>query len=334
MYATCLFCHAPLGANAVVERFPVGRRLAFDVEKGRLWAVCAACGRWNLSPLEERWEAVEDCERLFRSAHERTSTRDVGLARCDEGTELVRVGAASLPELAGWRYGREMHRRHRRSMLAFRAGAVAFGALWVGAGAGAMLPIAALYATYYAHLARGRFGVVARVPVGSDRALTLRAEHLEGVALAPGGGTLRVPHEGGARLFHGGDAVRVAGLLLARVNSAGAPDAQVARAVADIERAGGAEPYVEASARQPAAPFGALGADQSLALEMAVQEMHERRALGGELARLAVAWREAEAIAAIADDLLLPAWIGERIRAMRSGERDGARATIRSTGGS
>ena len=29
MYSTCLFCHAQLGANEVVEHFPVGRRLAF-----------------------------------------------------------------------------------------------------------------------------------------------------------------------------------------------------------------------------------------------------------------------------------------------------------------
>ena len=30
MYSTCLFCHSQLGANDIVEHFPVGRRLAFD----------------------------------------------------------------------------------------------------------------------------------------------------------------------------------------------------------------------------------------------------------------------------------------------------------------
>lgn len=30
MYSACLFCHASLGANAAIEHFPVGRRLAFD----------------------------------------------------------------------------------------------------------------------------------------------------------------------------------------------------------------------------------------------------------------------------------------------------------------
>ena len=60
MYAACLFCTRPLGANAVLDAFPVGRRLAFDAARGRLWVVCPHCHRWNLTPLEERWEAIEE----------------------------------------------------------------------------------------------------------------------------------------------------------------------------------------------------------------------------------------------------------------------------------
>ena len=63
MYSTCLFCRHPLGANGVLEHFPVGRRIAFDAAKGRLWVVCRHCTRWNLTPLEERWEAIEEAER-------------------------------------------------------------------------------------------------------------------------------------------------------------------------------------------------------------------------------------------------------------------------------
>jgi hypothetical protein len=44
VHSTCLFCHASLGRNEVIEQFPVGRRLAFDTTKGRLWAVCRKCG--------------------------------------------------------------------------------------------------------------------------------------------------------------------------------------------------------------------------------------------------------------------------------------------------
>ena len=92
MYATCLFCNRPLGSNESIEHFPVGRRLAFDSTKGRLWAVCPACERWNLTPLEERWEAIEDAERLYRSTRLRAATDQIGLARLRDGTELVRIG--------------------------------------------------------------------------------------------------------------------------------------------------------------------------------------------------------------------------------------------------
>ena len=58
-----MFCQAHLGANDVVEHFPVGKRLAYDGERGRLWVVCTRCRRWNLTPIEERWEALEECEK-------------------------------------------------------------------------------------------------------------------------------------------------------------------------------------------------------------------------------------------------------------------------------
>jgi hypothetical protein len=47
-----------------------------------------------------------------------------------------------------------------------------------------------------------------------------------------------------------------------------------------------------------------------LSLEMASQEESERRALEGELAELEASWRRAEEVAAISDDLLLPASFG------------------------
>ena len=33
---------------------------------GRLSVVCRKCERWNLSPLDERWEAIEAAEGRFR----------------------------------------------------------------------------------------------------------------------------------------------------------------------------------------------------------------------------------------------------------------------------
>jgi hypothetical protein len=68
MYSHCLYCTHPFGANEVLEHFPVGRRLAFDQSNGRLWVICLACRRWCLSPLEERWEAIEEAERIVVDA--------------------------------------------------------------------------------------------------------------------------------------------------------------------------------------------------------------------------------------------------------------------------
>src|SRR3712207_3080625 len=125
MYATCLFCNSELGRNEAVENFPVGRRLAYDAAKGRLWVVCRRCERWNLTPLEERWEAIEQCERLYRGTRLRVSTDNIGLARLREGLELVRIGQPQRPEFAAWRYGDQFGRRRRRHILYSTAGAAA-----------------------------------------------------------------------------------------------------------------------------------------------------------------------------------------------------------------
>jgi len=130
MYSTCLFCAQRLGGNEVLEHFPVGRRLAFDPAKGRLWVVCRSCERGNLSPLETRWEAIEEADRAYRSARLRVSTDNIGLAQLSEGLELVRVGTPPQAELVAWRYGDQFGRRHRRYVaLASLAGVGMFGPL-------------------------------------------------------------------------------------------------------------------------------------------------------------------------------------------------------------
>jgi hypothetical protein len=132
LYSSCLYCHANLGQNEVLEHFPVGRRLAFDAANGRFWVICGSCRRWNLSPLEERWDAIDECERLFERTRRRMSTDNIGLARIAEGTELVRVGAAMRPEMAAWRFGAQLAARRRSYMLLVTGGAVATAGLFVG----------------------------------------------------------------------------------------------------------------------------------------------------------------------------------------------------------
>lgn len=140
MWSTCLFCHASLGSNEVVERFPIGRRLAFDSAKGRLWVVCRKCERWNLTPVEERWEAVEECERRFREARLRVSTDNIGVARLREGLELVRIGEPQRPELAAWRYGDQFGRRRRRHVALIGLGAATIGGIVIAGPVLGLLP--------------------------------------------------------------------------------------------------------------------------------------------------------------------------------------------------
>src|SRR4051812_37085204 len=117
MFAACLFCNQSLGSNETFETFPVGRRLAFDASKGRLWVVCPHCERWNLSPLEERWEAIENAERLYRDTRKRVATDNIGLAKLRDGTTIVRIGEPLRPEFAAWRYGDQFGRRRRSQMI-------------------------------------------------------------------------------------------------------------------------------------------------------------------------------------------------------------------------
>lgn len=331
MYRTCLFCNSDLGANEAVEHFPVGRRLAYDAAKGRLWVVCRKCERWNLTPLEERWEAIEDCERLFRSTRLRVATDNVGLAKLGEGTELVRIGEPLRPEFAAWRYGDQFGRRRVRSFAYAGVGLVAVGAVVAGgAVAGASIgSFGWLIGRAVSGILQGNAGtVVARVASGDDPLIEVQRGHLAETTIDVGSDAtlaITVRHRSGQRRFEGREAERVAALLMPQVNRFGGSRSVVSDAVSAIEADGGSEAYVARLARlarvttQPPAKvpkkwawandipkkglFGLNPADR-IALEMALHEEAERRALAGELAELEHAWRSAEEIAAIADNLL------------------------------
>src|SRR5436305_11924164 len=153
MYRTWLSCAQDLGSNETIEHCTVGRRLAFDAAKGRLWVVCRSCERWNLAALEERWEAIEECERAFRGTRLRVSTDQIGLAKLREGLELVRIGDPQRPEMAAWRYGDQFGRRRRRKYL-IAGGVVVVASTVVVAGpvlgmigAGALSPMTNLITT-------------------------------------------------------------------------------------------------------------------------------------------------------------------------------------------
>jgi hypothetical protein len=150
---------------------------------------------------------------------------------------------------------------------------------------------------------------------------------------------LRFKH--GAEEFTGPEAERVASIILPKVNRWGGKKAEIADAVQQIEGAGDSERYLlEASrraqvyiksmtdgvsprkARSRQMQFNKFGlfslpAPQRLALEMALHEESERRALEGELEELERAWQDAEEVAAIADNMFVPESVEEQFKKLK-----------------
>ena len=330
MYTSCMFCQKPLGANEVVESFPVGRRLAFDAARGRLWVVCTKCERWNLTPLEERWEAVEDCERLFRDTRIRVSTDNIGLARHPEGLTLVRIGEPQRPEFAAWRYGDQFGRRMRRAILYGAASTAVVGGVFVGGlAAGATFGLAWQAVSWFRIWQNTR----TRIKLRPDRGgvIKLRNQDLLGTRIVAAqdelGFRILIRKRKKETLYEGAEAHRFAAAILPRINASGGARSTVQDAVDLIERTGHPKQFMRriAQGRRFQNHWGAPGyikkmpKPHKLALEMALHEEQERRALEGELWVLERAWREAEEIADISDKLFLPEGAEEFLRENRPG---------------
>jgi len=346
MYSTCIFCNHSLGTNEMIESFPIGRRISFDAAMGRLWVICRRCERWNLSPLEIRWEVIEECERLFRDTRLRVTTDNIGMAKLTEGLELVRLGKPMRGEFAAWRYGDQFGRRRRRSMAYTAAGAGAVGLIVVG---GAALGVAGGGAWWgYTQVIKGimneRIASRLRHPE-DDEKIKVQLKHLEKSRFVPTG----VPGEweihvqyargwssgftsgGGETLvYRGEDAMHIAGKLMARANRSGGSKKTIDQAVSRIESIGDPESFLVEAVRESerlrrekagddpkklakatAGSLAKLPRDIRLAIEMATHEEAERRAMEGELEILEAAWKQAEEIAGIADNLLIPQEVDE-----------------------
>jgi hypothetical protein len=260
MYSTCLYCNQHLGRNEVIESFPVGRRLAFDQARGRLWVVCRRCEKWNLTPFEERWEAIEECERLFHDARKRVSTDNIGLAKLSEGLELVRIGQPMRPEFAAWRYGDQFGRRQRRAIL-IGAGLAAVGGGVVVAGAMSGVLTGGGWGLWQAVSAgvqaARRKRRIAVVTSPSGERLTIRGAHVEKAHFIapeePGDRWgLELPHEGGRVVeLYGEHARRATALIMPKVNSGGASRRRVQDAVRRIEMAGDPGRFLERLVEPP-----------------------------------------------------------------------------------
>src|SRR5256885_11769686 len=99
MYRTCAFCNGKLDGDGGPTGLGVGRRLAFDEWKGRLWVICPRCSRWNLAPLDDRLDQIAALERAASEGRVAAPPDQGTLSRC-QGYDLRPVGKPRRPHLA------------------------------------------------------------------------------------------------------------------------------------------------------------------------------------------------------------------------------------------
>ena len=336
LFTHCLVCHTPFQPNEELEYFSTSTRVAYDAERGRLWAVCRSCKRWSLAPIEERWEALEELEKAVKDRAKLLSQTDnVALLRAGD-LDVVRVGRANLTEEAWWRYGRELtNRAARHQKLTFIGTAAAGAAIaggwasgglgWLGAwilweNAPQQLTPAARWLRFGGIAWRGnrqcpRCGQILRSVAYRDRAqLILSPGTTPGDALSV---TQRCPAcgdlgEGGLHL-RGKEGDRVSRRLLAYHHHTGASEKRVRSATRLIEEAGSPEGLTRLVIKD-GRRLGDLQRNGAIALEIAANDTVEQRLLELELAEVEAHWREEEELASIIDGELTPLPLMESIR--------------------
>ena len=320
LYPRCMFCDAAFAYSDVLERVPPGTCLAFDPAHARIWSICESCHRWNLIPIDERVDALEELERGIRDRGLRlAATATIALYSVDDVT-IVRIGPAPLIERVAWRYGRELlardaeWQRRRTRITAITTEAIARA----GESLGAWKLDRYWGPSDGAEFLRWqRFGSVAwngRVPCpycGSilhtlcfDSSWWLRPRMHEG-RLVVGVPCTRCDPWTPQKVFDltGDDAQIVLRRALAYQHIAGASERTVGHAASLIEQAGSADALVRELSSGHSSLWG-LGAVRSLALEIAISQVAEQHEHVTRLLRLEAEWRIEEPIARIIDEEL------------------------------
>lgn len=317
MLRTCLACHKPFPANETLEHLPVGRRIAFDPRRGRLWAVCPACARWTLAPFEARWEALEELERLTRDeARLLMETENIGLLSVGD-IEVVRVGRAGLREESWWRFGREFAARRKYADRQVIKGKIVDGLIFMLLSG---IPFWGFSdgGRWIGRARKKRFGKkiwTGPLPTcdrcGYDMQKLRFRDHglidLQPHADAPFAlsvGCPRCEADGvtRGRVLTGVAAEHVLRRTLAYTNFAGGTEQTVERAVALVQGYDSTEELLRGVAAERVR-LDHLTRKGAFALEIALNEDVERRLLEMELKDLEARWRREEQIAAIADTL-------------------------------
>lgn len=325
LFTRCLFCHAPFPENRELVRMARGHKIAFDPVRGRLWAICDRCHRWNLAPIEEREAALYELERAAHDhARPLVHTANVSLLRAGELT-LVRVGDAGLVEQAWWRYGKELRRRkaayesRRSKVAAYTFGAMQLIGEAIGFSDGEVAidwddtPVADV-------LRWRRFGWAAwhgreTCPYCNSTLRALRYDlgwwvyPLRGPDGRIGVGVpcQRCDPWTPEKVYelHGDVAENVLRRLLAYQNIGGASERRITDAARVIEEAGTVGAFtLSVTARRES--LWKMGATGTIGLEIALNECVEKRLLEMEARALEFLWKREEELARIIDQELTP----------------------------
>lgn len=325
LFTRCLFCHAPFPENGALARMPRARKVAYDPVKGRLWAVCDRCNRWNLAPIEEREAALYELERMTRDhARPLVTTANVSLLQAG-GLTLIRVGNAGLVEQSWWRYGRELRRRrdsfqsHRSKVTAYTFGALQFIGDAIGFSDGDVAidwhdtPVADV-------LRWRRFGWAAwhgreTCPYCNSTLRALRYDlgwwvypiRGDDGRLGVGVPCQRCDPWTPEKVYelHGDVAENVLRRLLAYQNIGGASEGRITDAARAIEEAGSAGAFT-AHVTGKRESLWKMGATGTIGLEIALNESVEKRLLDMEARAIEFLWKREEELARIIDQELTP----------------------------
>ena len=320
MFTTCAFCSGRLDGDGGPSGLGVGRRLAFDEWKARLWVVCPKCGRWNLTPFDDRLERIEILARLAPQGRLLASTEQVALIRW-QTYDLVRVGRPPRVELAAWRYGERLKQRDReRAKIVIPVAVATLGlAIAINAAVGGSFGVliansGSIGESVYTVIVGRRRIALAEPPVcaACGAVMTLRAKHIRHARLVAERQTdlgllLDCPRcDRPGAMLTGVEAARALRQGLTYLNAGRSGRRRAAQAARELDIAGGPDELVRTVARQDVLIHRIPG-ERRLALEMAIDEQVEVRELERQ-------WREAEELAEIADGpLTTPGAITEQL---------------------
>ncbi|MGH7444209.1 MAG: hypothetical protein ACREKM_05010 [Longimicrobiales bacterium] len=284
-----------------------------------MWAICTGCQRWTLAPIEERWEALDELERLTRDDGRLLSqTENIALVRAGD-LDVVRVGRARLVEEAWWRYGRELQQRkvvYRRTQAVQTGVSVVLGMSlgWWFAIFGHntdVLNDARRWLRYGSTAWRGMSlcdecnSPLDELAFKRAGALILYEHHDDASVLRRRCSRCRLGHH----QIEGAAAQHTLRRVLAWQHFHGASERRVREATDRIDAVGSPELLVATIAERRPALHELRGKYQrtdAIALEIALNDAAERVLLEQELQVLEAHWRSEEELAAIVDGELTP----------------------------